>query len=291
MNCYLCSSAKFAERKGKARDNPDLKILECLSCGLVTLSSIEHITKKYYENSESNKAWMKFLQKGDPLQSIEDWLAESYELDKHRSEKYHNLIENKMVLDFGCGNGGFLLQAKTFASGAVGIDLEKRVQEYWKEQIKIYSSIGNGCGKYDLITAFHVIEHIPDPIKILKELSEYLTMNGKIIIEVPNSEDALLTLYDCDAFQKYTYWSEHLFLYNKKTLNILAEKSGLKTLSIDYDQRYPLSNHLYWLSHGQPGGHKEWESLNSLGLNDEYAKTLEKIGKSDTIIGIFEKEN
>ena len=74
-------------------------------------------------------------------------------------------------------------------------------------------------------------------------------------------------------------------------LAVLAEKAGLQTLSIDYDQRYSLSNHLYWLSRGQPGGHEEWESLNSPDLNDEYAKTLAKIGKSDTVIGIFEKEN
>ena len=72
---------------------------------------------------------------------------------------------------------------------------------------------------------------------------------------------------------------------------MLAGMAGLKTLSIDYEQRYPLSNHLYWLSQGGPGGHKEWKSLNSPDLNEEYAKAIAKIGKSDTIIGIFEKDN
>ncbi|SVE38749.1 uncharacterized protein METZ01_LOCUS491603, partial [marine metagenome] len=141
VTCYLCNSGNFVERKGQVRDNPDLKVLECLYCGLVTLSSIEHITKRYYENSESSKAWMNFLQKSDSIQPIKEWLAESYQDDKRRSEKYHNLIENKTVLDFGCGNGGFLLQTKAIASEVVGIDLEKRIQEYWKEKLKIYSNI------------------------------------------------------------------------------------------------------------------------------------------------------
>ena len=82
-----------------------------------------------------------------------------------------------------------------------------------------------------------------------------------------------------------------MFLFNNDTLKTLAEQAGLKILEVNYFQRYPLSNHLYWLSKGQPGGHKEWGSLNSPELNDEYAKALAKIGKSDTIIGIFEKEN
>ena len=282
MKCYLCNATKFIKRKGQVRDNPDLKILECLSCGLVALNSHDHARVGHYENSGMHE---------DQDQTIELWLSETAEDDQRHFDTLRASLLNKKVLDFGCGNGGFLLHAETIAMNVVGVELEKRVQKHYKGRLNIFPSIESIIGEYDLITAFHVIEHIPDPIKILKELSEYLTMNGKIIIEVPNSEDALLTLYDCGAFQKYTYWSEHLFLYNKKTLNILAEKSGLKTLSIDYDQRYPLSNHLYWLSHGQPGGHKEWESLNSPDLNDEYAKALAKIGKSDTVIGIFEKDN
>lgn len=65
---------------------------------------------------------------------------------------------------------------------------------------------------YDLITAFHVVEHLPDPRTTLKELSSLLSPEGYLIIEVPSSEDALITLYDCDAFQKFTYWSQHLYL-------------------------------------------------------------------------------
>ena len=76
-----------------------------------------------------------------------------------------------------------------------------------------------------------------------------------------------------------------------KTLVLLAEKAGLKTVSINFEQRYPLSNHLYWLSKGRPDGNKEWEILSSPDLNIAYAEILAKIGRSDTIIGIFEKDN
>jgi 2-polyprenyl-3-methyl-5-hydroxy-6-metoxy-1,4-benzoquinol methylase len=61
-----------------------------------------------------------------------------------------------------------------------------------------------------LITAFHVVEHLPDPRAILKALANMLAKNGRMVIEVPSSEDVLLTLYDSDAFQRFTYWSQHL---------------------------------------------------------------------------------
>jgi len=89
-------------------------------------------------------------------------------------------------------------------------------------------------------------------------------------------------------------------LPNKKVLDFgcgnggflyLAKKSGLKVISIEQYQRYPLSNHLYWLSQGKPGGHNKWGFLDSSLLQDSYSTVLAKIGKCDTIVGYFEKEN
>ena len=51
MNCYLCHSVKFFQRPGSVRDNSDLNILECQNCGLVQLSSHEHLKAGHYENS------------------------------------------------------------------------------------------------------------------------------------------------------------------------------------------------------------------------------------------------
>ena len=282
MTCYLCKSGNFVERKGQVRDNRDLKVMECQSCGLVALNSHDHVHAGYYEDSGMHE---------DQDQTMELWFSETAEDDQRRFDSLRASLLNKKVLDFGCGNGGFLLHAETIAMNVAGVELEKRVQKHYKGRLNIFPSIESIIGDYDLITAFHVIEHMPDPKEILKKLAGHLAPRGRLVIEVPSSEDALITLYDCDAFQHFTYWSNHLFLFNAETLKTLAEQAGLKTVIVHFFQRYQLSNHLYWLSKGQPRGHKEWKSLNSPDLNDEYAKALAKIGKSDTIIGIFEKEN
>ena len=253
MTCYLCNSGNFVERKGQVRDNPDLEVLKCLSCGLVTLSSYEHLRPKHYKNSRMHE---------NQDQTMEQWLSETAEDDQRRFDNLRSTLQNKKVLDFGCGNGGFLLIAEKLAMKVAGVELEKRVQKYWNGGLHIFPSIESIIGEYDLITAFHVIEHLPDPKKILKKLAGHLAPRGRLVVDVPSSDDALITLYGCAAFQRFTYWSNHLFLFNTETLKTLAEQAGLKTVTVDYFQRYPLSNHLYWLCKGQPGGHEKWKLFN-----------------------------
>jgi hypothetical protein len=55
-------------------------------------------------------------------------------------------------------------------------------------------------------------------------LTSLLNEDGEIIIEVPSSEDALLTLYKNASFSKFTYWSQHLFLFNQQTISELVKK-------------------------------------------------------------------
>ena len=53
-------------------------------------------------------------------------------------------------------------------------------------------------------------------------------------------------------------------------------------------QRYNLTNHLYWLSKGKPGGHKKWEDMNLNSLNNEYKKLLINNNETDTILAVCE---
>jgi len=279
MSCYLCKSDKYSKRTGSVRDNPDINVLECSDCGLVYLSSLEHIQDKHYEASGMHD---------DEVPNIDKWLKETEFDDKRRYDFVKEKIANKNVLDFGCGVGGFLEMAKQSASNISGIELERALQHSFQERkLNVLSNLKEAqkeSKKYNIITAFHVVEHLKNPKKILKDLSRLLTENGEMIIEVPNSNDVLLTLYENEAFQNFTYWSQHLFLFNAQTMAELIKQAGLKLNWIKHVQRYPLSNHLYWLSKGAPGGHKNWNFLNNNKLDSEYENQLASIGKTDTII-------
>lgn len=282
MSCYLCNSDSFHLRKGAVRDAPEMRIVECDGCGLVSLSQTDHIASDFYENSGMH---------GEALVPMDAWLRASEWDDRRRFEMVKSMLPNKRVLDFGCGAGGFLQKAQTLAAEVTGIELEARVRDHWAGRVNILSSVeaaAAGNGGYDLITAFHVVEHLADPRSMLKSLASLLRPKGRLIVEVPHSEDALLTLYSCDAFQRFTYWSQHLFLFNASTLKHLACQAGLNVVAIQHYQRYPLSNHLYWLSQGLPGGHQHWSFLDTPEISQAYAHSLAALGKTDTLIAHLE---
>lgn len=276
--CYLCDGNSLKKRQGKVRDNNELCVLECQDCGLIFLSSFAHMKEAH--NKDFNVHVGKI--------TLDQWVKETAFDDERRFEQFSRQISNKSILDFGCGTGGFLIRAKKVASKVYGIDLEERLDEhYLKNDLEIYKSIENFPHKVDIIFLFHVLEHFEDPINMIKQISGLLNPNGKIIIEVPNSDDVLLSLYNSKPFSEFTYWSSHLFLYNDKTLSMLAKKVGLNKEYIKQYQRYPLANHLHWLVNEKPGGHKNWAFLDSDELTKAYANSLAAVGKCDTIIGSF----
>jgi len=278
MNCYLCSEQQFTGRKGSVRDAPQLRILECAACGLVFLDSSEHIRAGHYADSGMH---------GDELPAIDAWLRECASDDRRRFEALRDEIANRKLLDFGCGAGGFLRLAAEFAASASGIEPERRVQDHWRGRLRLLPELAAAERDFDLITAFHVVEHLPDPRATLAELAAHLKPGGRLVVEVPSSEDALLTLYDNDAFQRFTYWSQHLYLFNSANLRRLGEQAGLEVVAVRQVQRYPLANHLHWLSRGKPGGHQRWSFLRSAGLDEAYANALAALGRCDTLWAVF----
>lgn len=283
MSCYICGCSKSKIRNGVVRDAPGLTIFECPECGLVWLSEMEHVKLDHYESSGMHGP--------EPI-DIDSWLTETFEDDQRRFAMLEAEIKGNRILDFGSGACGFVKMASNIASQAIGIELERRVRSYWGESLSIYPSISFlEKADFQLISLFHVLEHLKDPRSILSELKGLLAKQGKIIIEVPNSEDALLTLYECEEFSKFIYWSQHFWIFNAKNLKILSEQAGFKTVELKYVQRYPPSNHLHWLSQGKPGGHIKWNFLDDQDFNSAYANTLARIGKTDTLIAILEKND
>ena len=257
-------------------------MLECRSCGLVQLDTVLENSADFYRQSGMHE---------EPNRSLSAWRRDTNHDDERRFKQLQALLPNSRVLDFGCGNGGFLLRAKTLAASVTGIELENRVREEVSDLdiFEFCKDLPDGA-QYDLITAFHVIEHLNDPRVKVQELGALLAPGGHLVIEVPSSDDALLTLFDCKAFQEFSYWSQHLYLFNSETLGLLIRQAGLAVSAIKHVQRYPLSNHLYWLSNMEPGGHKIWSFLDSQALADEYERALANVGKTDTLLAYAGKD-
>lgn len=282
--CYLCKSEKQVKVEGTVRDKPELGILKCLECGLVFLEDFSHIHQGFYKNSNMHPI---------PILDINNFIAENEPDSQRRFDSFAELLSKKTILDVGCGAGGFLLKLKqnNVTDGLYAVEPDLGFRDFLnKHNFKTYDSTDEVEDDYfDYITLFHVLEHFKDPILELKKLNNKLKSTGKIIIEVPQSDDALLTLYESPGFSKFTYWSCHLFLFNTETLGRVIKEAGFETDYIKQTQRYGLSNHLFWLAKGKPGGHNSWEFLSDKQIDKLYEEKLAALGKCDTLIACISK--
>lgn len=166
--CYLCGGTDFIKRSGSVRDNPSLEILECKNCGLVFLSSFDHIKQGFYENSNMFN-WNKI--------TIEEYEKTCLKDDERRYNQFKEAINGKSILDFGCGAAGFLKRAKTSTKLCVGLEIDKRYNDYYKENnLTVYDDLEQVEDKsIDNIFMFHVLEHLEDPVATLQALKNKLS--------------------------------------------------------------------------------------------------------------------
>lgn len=280
--CYLCGSTDRRQREGRVRDNPGLPIWQCNGCGLVYLDAAGARDSDFYADSGMH---------GGAAPDAQAWLREGERDDRRRAEFLATKLGGRRVLDFGCGAGGFLARARTLAASVAGIEPERRLGKHFDSlRLTVYGALDDLApeSRFDLITAFHVVEHLPDPRAVLRDLATRLSdSRSELVVEVPAATDALLALYGNRAFSEFTYWSCHLYLFDAATLRRLGEQAGLSVNFVRQVQRYPLSNHLHWLAAGRPGGHQAWGFLDTPELERAYESSLAALGLCDTLIASF----
>ena len=251
-SCYLCAASEAALQRKGVRHDTDLCVYRCQSCGLVFLwpQPDPAALAAYYEGNEYRAIY-------DPgvtlVKRYAEGLWEAYERVR-RLRPY--LSPQLTVCDVGAGCGSFLDVIRPHVGRVVGMEPEEAARTWMRERLGL-QIVANADelseSEFDLITLFHVLEHMPDPVAELEYLAKYLAPGGRIVIEVPNVDDALITLYAVPAVVDFYYQKAHLFYFCASTLAIVLKRAGLAG-TIEHVQRYDLSDHLRWMLTGLPGG-------------------------------------
>lgn len=269
----------------RVQDRDDVRVLRCERSGVIFLSRIDHIATSYYSEMSDLSYWSK--------EGRADELRTTFEDDSRRARMINDLVRGRSVVDVGSGTGGVLDLLKPQASEVLAVEPQKAARAMLTELG--YSVFANAdelkaSGRaFDVITLFHVFEHLVEPLAELRRLYDCLAPGGSLVIEVPQARDALITTYDIEAFKRFTFWSEHLVLHTRESLEKYLRAAGFQSVHVQGLQRYPLANHLYWLREGKPGGQKIWAELRDPTVEEAYSTLLDRLDRTDTLWAVARK--
>jgi len=136
--------------------------------------------------------------------------------------------KNKRLLDVGAGTGDFLLSAKKRGWEIMGVEPNHDARMRSREKkIELLSAMEVLPGeKFQVITLWHVLEHLPDLENQVLKLVWHLEENGTMVIAVPNFNS-----FDAKHYQEF--WAaydvpRHLWHFSKSSIEKLFLKHGLK---------------------------------------------------------------
>jgi 2-polyprenyl-3-methyl-5-hydroxy-6-metoxy-1,4-benzoquinol methylase len=269
---------------GKIRDIPDGSLVGCLSCA-TTFHYEDYSCDVNYQAGTMHRHNAEL-----PVKPSKPTNYNQRRMDEINLLKADNSLTS--ILDFGSGAGEFAKVAKSNGFEVSAFEVDNSVLGSANYSgIPLFQTFEDiPKEKFDLVTMFHVIEHVPNPLKMLSEVHSTLKKSGGIlVIETPNSQDALISRFQVQEYLEWTYWSHHPILYSLSSLTSVIQNNGFRVKSIKYIQRYSLDNHLGWIIEGKPGGHLK-PILNIFeDLKTEYDKFLAKEGQSDTLFLVAEK--
>jgi 2-polyprenyl-3-methyl-5-hydroxy-6-metoxy-1,4-benzoquinol methylase len=292
VRCPLGCSAATHRIVDTVWEAPEAAVYECAECSIVFVHPMmdESEERSFYEADFAG--YMKH--RGAPGQTdpAANFEANEGEGLRRLANLEPFLRPGMRVLELGSATG-FLLDAVAHrgAASVTGVEPGSDYRAYANERgIRTVADLAEVENeRFDLILAYYVVEHLRDPISSLSRLSGLLDPGGLLAVEVPNVEDALVSFYRVAAFDRFYWQKAHCFNYSRRTLAMVLQRSGFDHVDAIPEQRYDISNHVHWLTKGEPGGKGKYTHVFDERLNSEYARVLKEHWLCDTVFAVAHK--
>lgn len=223
--CDLCGHDQFTVVATTDRLHYPLQSLVCHSCGLVSTNprpSDEDVEKFYRDDYRK-----------EYKQTLKPRLKHVYRAGMVALERLRYTLpllrRDDRILDLGAGGGEFLFLLRGLGHNVGGIEPNLGYGGMARDilglpvQVTTYQHAEVEAGSQDVVTCFHVLEHIPHPVEALSIMARWLTENGLLLIEVPH------VLSRCQ-WPHSRYHIGHLHHFSSSTLALAGQKAGLRAV-------------------------------------------------------------
>jgi SAM-dependent methyltransferase len=226
----FCQDRLFGLAQGK------FQLYRCLKCGCVFIDPIpDHsVLASWYpleywwsEASGSDSPWARLFRR---LESVHRDFVTADHVRFLVSCAEKNAPRGRLLLDIGCGSGTFLHLAGQRGFVPHGMDASGRAVEIAHKQYGFPARQGEigkdvwGGRRFDFITMFHVLEHLPDPRRGLEYARNLLEPGGILILQMPN-----MNSIQARVFRDRWYGLDvprHIINFSPKALSLLLEEMG-----------------------------------------------------------------
>ncbi len=234
---YLsCIDYTVSNKKFDLIYNTELDMLETYPQPKVEELGLYYQSSDYISHTDAKKSFL------DKVYQIVKKYALNTKLKLINSFK----TSEQSLLDIGCGTGDFLVTCKNNGWNVVGVEPNKNARDLAESKLNkqststIFSDIEQLTSeKFDVITLWHVLEHVPNLETYILKLKSLLKPNGVLVVAVPNFKSF-------DALYYKQYWAafdvpRHLWHFSKTSIQQLFSKQKMnvvKILPMKFDSFY-----------------------------------------------------
>lgn len=231
--CNLCGEEVKAE--SIIRRDPSIRLAECPSCGLVFDFDMEDGHSLLYELDRVCTGGLAF-QKNTPgiIESYDRKNERVLNAEIGRIRKETGSGERRL-LDFGCGTGDLLAEARRAGFEALGVETNEAAVAFANRQkgLPVFPSLealrrAQGEGAFDVVVARHTLEHVANPMRTLREFRGLLRAGGLLVIIVPHFNFFVRRVLP-NSMPRFSYGlihKGHQYYFTKKTLARYLRESG-----------------------------------------------------------------
>jgi hypothetical protein len=187
LACPVCGNHQFAialKTRDFAVSGEEFSIVSCTHCNLWMTSPIpeEHELPRYYQSA----TYISHQTKTRSLLDAVYFIARRMMMRRKLRLIAKHQPQGKL-LDYGCGTGSFVAYAKEQGWDATGYEPTNVVQRAASTGTTITTNRDDLKGPFDVVTLWHVLEHLPQLRHDLQRIETMLAPGGLLVIAVPNA--------------------------------------------------------------------------------------------------------